>query len=64
MMKKLITATAIVAITLTAAFAQTKKDSSGTRKYTTTRPPVKYKPTATTNGGKPDLRYKMHKKVN
>lgn len=64
MMKKLITALTIAAITFTAAFAQTKKDSTSARKYNTTRPAVKYKPTATTNNGKPDLRYKMHKKPN
>lgn len=63
-MKKIITALTIVAITYTATFAQTKKDSTPAKKYNTNRSAVKYKPTATTNGGKPDLRYKMHKKPN
>jgi hypothetical protein len=65
MMKKLLTALAISAIAFTGGtFAQIKKDSTKAKKYNVGKPAVKYKPTATTSGGKPDMRYKMNKKSN
>jgi hypothetical protein len=64
MMRKFLTALAISAIAFTGTFAQTKKDSTKAKKYNVAKPAVKYKPTATTSGGKPDMRYKMNKKSN
>ena len=62
-MKKFLTLLAITLLAFNLSFAQTKKDSTTGKRYKT-NPAVKRKQAATTNGGKPDLRYKMNKKPN